>query len=84
MRNTLVSALLGLFLATGAAAAAEPHEHGEETRRWLEIQRDGQAASPHRQTVSGPAAQMIHKRYLESFRHPVPVFFEERKQKTTP
>lgn len=84
MRNTVVSTLLGLFLATGAAGAAEPHKHGEETRRWLEIQRAGEAASPHRQTISGPAAQVIHRRYLESFRHPVPVFFEERKQKMTP
>ncbi|GKW50331.1 DUF3613 domain-containing protein [Halomonas sp. NCCP-2165] len=41
-------------------------------RELLALQRHGQAASPHRQHVSGEVQARIYRRYLESFGHPIP------------
>lgn len=49
---------------------------GDRTRQWLEHQSGGTVASPNRQTLSGPVAEAIHQRYLDSFKHTVPVFYK--------
>ncbi|HBA66666.1 MAG TPA: DUF3613 domain-containing protein [Methylococcaceae bacterium] len=51
---------------------------GKETRRWLELQSSGVAASTSRQTVSGPVADAIYRRYLDSFKHPIPEFYKSK------
>ena len=61
----------------GRASAASPAaaEFGAQTRNWLELQRSGQAAAPPR-SVSGAVASRAYQRYLDSFGHPLPAFFE--------
>lgn len=49
---------------------------GDHTRQWLEQQSAGTVASPNRQTLSGPAAEAIHQRYLDSFKHKIPEFYK--------
>lgn len=68
--------LILLFNAT-CVLAELPAERslGEDTRRWLELQRSGSVASSTRQTVSGPVAHEIHKRYVDSFTHKIPEHF---------
>lgn len=69
--------LILMFNATGVLAELpKERPHGEDTRRWLELQRSGIAASSTRQTVSGPVAHEIHKRYVESFTHTIPEYFK--------
>jgi hypothetical protein len=70
-----ITAVLPLILLSGAnIAAADSLDRsvGEETRRWLELQSSGAAASKIPQTVSGPVADAIYRRYVESFTHPIP------------
>ena len=69
---TAVLPLILLFGAHIAAADSLDRSVGEETRRWLELQSSGAAASKNPQTVSGPVADAIYQRYVESFRHPIP------------
>ena len=74
-----------LLLAAMTAHADEPAPPPEPTvpaarelptERWLELQRSGQAASPQGQALSGPAMERVHQRYLKSFEHPIPPYFE--------
>jgi hypothetical protein len=72
----LVAAPVGAAAeASAAAMKSAPGDVGGETRTWLELQRSGQAAAPER-SVSGVVASRVYKRYLDSFDHPLPAFFE--------
>lgn len=57
-------------------------EFGGGTRAWLELQRSGQAAAAAR-SVSGVVGSRIYKRYLDSFEHPLPAFFERESTDTS-
>ena len=81
------SLVVWLVLWAGVASAADGAdmrassqyiEPGSGTRSWLELQRSGQAAAPAR-PLPGPVATRIYRRYLESFDHPVPMFFERER-----
>lgn len=52
---------------------------GQETQQWLELQRSGYAASQRGQRVSGPIADAIYHRYVESFKHPIPENFQRER-----
>lgn len=77
--------LSGPALAQGTTASSQAGTttHSGETaprvtagshsvRELLALQRHGQAASPHRQHVSGEVQTRIYQRYLESFTHAIP------------
>ena len=67
-----------LFTCGGMAEPAKPPaKQGEQTRKWLNLQQNGQAASSHNQTLPGPVAAKIYERYLNSFSHPIPQYFSE-------
>lgn len=81
------SLVVWLVLWAGTASAVdgtdmrpslENSEPGSGTRSWLELQRSGQVAAPAR-PLPGPVASRIYRRYLESFDHPVPMFFERER-----
>ena len=61
-------------LAEDEAAAQTPEP--SLTEAWLKLQREGEQASPKRQSLSGPAMENIHKRYLDSFTRPIPERFD--------
>lgn len=58
--------------STAATLPAEAKSYGGAAEAWLELQRSGQAASPNKQTLSGPAMKKIHDNYLDEFSRPVP------------
>ncbi|WP_052185219.1 DUF3613 domain-containing protein [Methylotenera versatilis] len=51
------------------------------TQTWLELQRSGNQASPHAQTLSGPVMQNVYERYKESFSRPIPQMTEQDARK---
>lgn len=59
------------------AGGADGGEVGKDTRTWLELQRSGRSAAPDR-PMSGAVASRVYKRYLDSFTHPLPDFYEEK------
>lgn len=65
-----------------AAAPAEPvplRGHGQQTRRWLEMQRSGEAAHGALQGLPGEVAEQVWARYVASFSHPIPERFERER-----
>lgn len=82
-----IHAIVGLMLSSMALQARAEAE-GEEIARqenvepqstvkaWLELQSSGRAASLQPQPISGPVMDRTHERYLESFTHPMPPYFD--------
>lgn len=66
--------LISFPLMAQTATDNEP-ETGEQTRYWLDWQRNGKAASSQPQTLSGPVAARIFERYQDSFAYPIPEYF---------
>lgn len=48
---------------------------GDATRTLLDLQRDGLYASPARRPIAGEVATLSYRRYLESFKQPIPARF---------
>ncbi|WP_022947652.1 DUF3613 domain-containing protein [Methylohalobius crimeensis] len=82
MRPFLTLSILIGCLSIDFAAAADPPPQtssrilGEDTRRWLELQRSGASASETPQRLPAPAATAAYKRYVDSFKHEIPEFFK--------
>lgn len=84
MLRKLITAVASLIMLCAAEAAFSDSSRerpvGEETRRWLELQSSGVAASKSRQTVTGPVADAIYRRYVDSFKHPIPEFYKSKQE----
>ncbi len=78
MKTALIISLLAISLQAAAeeSAAARVENEPSLTETWLKLQREGELASVKRQTLSGPAMENIHKRYLDSFTRPIPERFD--------
>ena len=57
-------------------ASEQRTEPQPTTKAWLELQSSGAAASEQSQTLSGPAMDRVHERYLKNFTHPIPPSYE--------
>lgn len=69
--------LQALAASEEETAPASENTHAQpKTRAWLELQSSGEAASEQPQTLSGPAMERIHERYLKNFTHPIPPSYE--------
>jgi Protein of unknown function (DUF3613) len=74
---TVLLPLILLLADNPVFAESQPGRSiGVETRSWLELQSSGAAASKNRQTVLGPVADAIYKRYVDSFKHPIPEYYK--------
>ena len=69
--------VLAMCLLTGSLPLAGQAEVGDKTEALLELQRSETAASRTPRPMSGEQAENIHKRYLDSFTHPIPDFYFE-------
>lgn len=56
------------------ASAAEP---SELTEAWLQLQRGGGAASPQEQRLTPAERELAMERWLGSFKHEIPEFYEQ-------
>jgi len=81
----LQASLLLVFVAIAVQAQAEPKdmtaieaaaETQPQAKAWLELQSSGRAASMQAQPLPGPVMDQVQERYLKSFTHPVPPYFE--------
>lgn len=61
--------------APGPTAMDEPAAIGQVTRQLLRMQVDGSHAG-HRLPMLGDEASAAYRRYIDSFSHPIPEFFE--------
>lgn len=62
--------------AKDEVSAGKNRDSQATVKSWLDLQSSGQAASPQAQPLTGPVMDRTHERYLESFTHPVPLYFE--------
>ena len=70
--------LLSAMMAHAEEAVVSKETNSPEpaTHAWLELQRSGEAASPQAQPLSGPVMDKVHERYLKSFEHQVPMYYQ--------
>lgn len=60
-----------LLLSLPWAVMADP-KPGTETRAWVQLQKNGKAASKQKRPVPGEVAEKSYERYVKSFDHPIP------------
>lgn len=71
------------FETTRAPALREERlQVGDATRRLLDMQREGSAASVTPRPLAGEVASLSYKRYLDSFKFPIPEKFSATVQKS--
>ena len=75
---------LVLFMTAGFVQAASDDKASRvadlpatQTQRWLHVQREGEAVSPHVQTALPAERERAMQRLLDSFTHPIPEYFGE-------
>lgn len=76
--------LIGLCLAglSATAMAIDPGPSSatqQQTEAWLQLQASGKAASPTPQPSSPIERDLSMQRWLNSYQHPIPDFFEQKK-----
>lgn len=70
---------MALCCLISAPVWAQTHDNAKtetQTDAWLALQRSGEAASPHRQQASFGERERSLERWLKSFEHPIPEFYE--------
>jgi hypothetical protein len=80
LASLIIAMMLSVPLAADENDAPAAGEVGQQTRAALELQRSGQAASATERPMSGDVAERTHRRYAESFSHPIPESFKDEEQ----
>jgi len=81
MKRLLLTGL-GALLVSGTVAAVEPGPSSasqQQTEAWLQLQASGKAASSIAQPASPIERDLSMQRWLDSYRHPIPDFYEQKK-----
>lgn len=80
-----LSALATMFVSVHAAdtqttgpALNAPAKVGEGSRDWLDLQRNGEQASPTEQRLPPAIQDRVYQRYLDNFEYPIPENFYSR------
>lgn len=63
---------------TTQAQPREQRQVASQAESWLAIQRDGAAASNHKQVLTSAERERSYQRWLDSYQHPIPEFFEQK------
>ncbi|EPA95090.1 DUF3613 domain-containing protein [Pseudomonas umsongensis] len=69
--------LLALPLAAHAIDAGPASPQQQETEGWLQLQSSNTAASTKPQTASAAERELAMQRWLKSFQHEIPEFFDQ-------
>lgn len=76
MKRSMLLMALASLPALGLAADDGQAGAEVQTDTWLALQRSGQVASPYPQSASAAERERSLERWLKSFEHEIPVFFE--------
>jgi hypothetical protein len=71
-----------LLAASGLALAIEPgpaSDTQQQTDAWLQLQASGKAASANPQPSTPIERDLSLQRWLNSYQHPIPDFYEQKK-----
>ncbi|MFS2159802.1 DUF3613 domain-containing protein [Pseudomonas sp. Pseusp122] len=79
--QTAVIGIVSLLAMTPCAWAAEKGDSPwqEQTQAWLQLQSQGSQASPTRQSATPVEREQSMQRWLDSYKHEIPEFFEQKK-----
>ncbi|WP_375057299.1 DUF3613 domain-containing protein [Zobellella sp. DQSA1] len=79
LAGSLLLALSAGVAADGAFERGGNWEEGtrQQTERWLQLQREGAAASIYSQAATAAERELANQRWLDSYKHPIPDFFEQ-------
>ncbi|MFJ2388916.1 DUF3613 domain-containing protein [Pseudomonas koreensis] len=69
--------LLALPLASHAIDAGPASAQQQETEGWLQLQARNKVPSPTLQTVTPAERELAMQRWLKSYQHDIPVFFDQ-------
>ncbi|HEF4761767.1 TPA: DUF3613 domain-containing protein [Pseudomonas putida] len=69
--------LLALPLTTHAIDPGPASPQQQETEGWLQLQISNAAASPKPQTATATERELAMQRWLKSFQHEIPPFFDQ-------
>jgi len=70
--------LLALPLSVLAIEPGPSSPQQKETENWMTLQLSGQAASSIPQKATPAERELASQRWLESHKHPIPEFFEQK------
>jgi Ni/Co efflux regulator RcnB len=79
MKNRLFHCIAAAGCLAAPFAPAQAGEHdaiGEDARRWVDLQKSGEAAERSPDGMPGEIAERVWQRYVESFSYPIPERFE--------
>jgi Protein of unknown function (DUF3613) len=79
--NTIIrTLLLGSALGAGVVQAQSATERplGSQTRQWVQLQQDPKAQSGEARPMPGEIADEVYKRYVNSFKYPIPEQFKRQ------
>lgn len=62
----------------GKTSGAGERASSATAGNWLSIQREGTQASLHEQQATAVERELSYQRFLESYTHPIPEFFDEK------
>jgi hypothetical protein len=72
-------ALLGIHNVVLAIEPGPSSPSQQQTETWLNLQASGKAASPIPQPAAPIERDLSMQRWLDSYQHPIPEFFEQKK-----
>lgn len=63
------------LVASGTAPPLVAERPETQSEMWLQLQREGNAASSHVQTATPTERELSMQRLLDSYKHPIPEYF---------
>lgn len=73
-----IACVLGMVSGAGAVEKADSPWQ-QQTHSWLQLQAQGRQASTKPQAVTPAEQERILQRWLDSYKHEIPDFFEQKK-----
>lgn len=79
MKTAVIGIVSLMALAQGAWAAEKGDSPWQEqTQNWLQLQSQGRQASPTPQAATPAEREQSMQRWLDSYKHEIPDFFEQK------
>jgi hypothetical protein len=86
MKLTLLATLLlaGLPMTALAIEPGPSSPQQKQTEGWLQLQVSGERASANRQKASPAERDQAMQRWLDSYKHTIPEYYDQKQGGTTP